>query len=291
MSNGMITLGADPEFFLQDTRTGAVTPAIGLLGGTKQEPLRIPGLGKGFGMQEDNVMVEFNIPPTETEYVFTNSIMSALRVLREHINTVSEGRLTADLTPSRLFPHEALTHPQAAAFGCSPDFNAYAAGEPHKTVDPQGLVEKDGAWRFAGGHVHIGFRDVLSYKLPDFVVVQFLDLILGTYAAAWEVEQGKRGEFYGVPGRYRPTPYGLEYRSLSNLWLRESNRMEDVSRLARHTILFLMDMPEKQVATIYGQVPWMSLYEALKSGNVSTARGIRQHVCNEFRSLELERYF
>jgi len=54
-----ITIGGDPEFFLKNKNTGEFIPAIGLIGGTKKEPIDISPEGKtGYALQEDGVAGE-----------------------------------------------------------------------------------------------------------------------------------------------------------------------------------------------------------------------------------------
>ena len=70
MSEQRFTIGADPELLLL-TATGLPKSAIGLIGGTKQNP-------KPFGIghvQEDNVMVEFNIPPANNRHEFKYTLV------------------------------------------------------------------------------------------------------------------------------------------------------------------------------------------------------------------------
>jgi len=290
MTAHCITLGADPEFFLRDSRTGAVVPAVGLIGGTKGQPLQIPGARPGFTMQEDNVMVEFNIPPVEDEYGFTDAIQHALACLDAYIESKTEGKLERDVRPSRLFSHRALAHPQAMTFGCSPDFNAYNGGMAFETVNPRALEEPDGAWRFSGGHIHVGYTNYLPYSVPPFVVAHFLDLFLGTPMMKWEQLQGKRGELYGLPGRFRPTSYGLEYRSLSNMWVHDLNIAQLAASRVAHTMAFIKECTEDQLATLYGQIPWPSLRAALTSYSSRQVGEVRGFISSSFRRHPIARY-
>jgi hypothetical protein len=241
-------------------------------------------------MQEDNVMVEFNIPPASDEYMFSNYINHALEQLDAHIYNISDGRLERDIRASRLFSHELLANPQAMTFGCSPDFNAYAGGAAFAPVAPALLAEPEGAWRFSGGHVHIGYRDYLDYKLPEFVVAHFLDLFLGGGMLSFEREQGKRAELYGLPGRYRPTEYGLEYRSLSNMWIHDPQLVERVGSLTTNALNYLKEATEAQVSEVYGQMPWPSLHAALRAYNTEQLREIRTFIASTFRRNPIARF-
>lgn len=70
----MFSLGCDPECFLLD-KDGNVVSAIGKIGGSKYEPKPVlENYGKGFALQEDNVLLEYNIPPANSFDEFTDSI-------------------------------------------------------------------------------------------------------------------------------------------------------------------------------------------------------------------------
>ena len=56
-------VGADPELFLADKTGKKILSAIGKIGGTKENPIQVEKMHKGFCYQEDNVLVEYNIPP------------------------------------------------------------------------------------------------------------------------------------------------------------------------------------------------------------------------------------
>lgn len=50
------------------------------------------------------------------------------------------------------------------------------------------------------------------------MVTQQLDFYLGLPSLLFD-NDNKRRQMYGQPGSYRPKPYGVEYRVLSNKWL------------------------------------------------------------------------
>ena len=60
-----ITIGADPELFLINTETGKVVSSIGIIPGEKGNPYRSKDMPKGFGLEIDNILAEFNIPPAK----------------------------------------------------------------------------------------------------------------------------------------------------------------------------------------------------------------------------------
>lgn len=114
-----VTIGADPEVFLIDSKTNLPKSSIGIIGGTKNEPIDI---GEGCALQEDNVMTEFCVPPAKTAEELNNSITYAL----EHINKkVKELGLEIAIVPSVTFDFEQLNNLQAQMFGCNPDYSAW----------------------------------------------------------------------------------------------------------------------------------------------------------------------
>jgi len=199
-------LGADPEIFL--TNHKHLVSALGKIGGTKYDPLQIEGLPTGFTLQEDNVSLEFGIPPASDAHEFA-----------QHIHTVLQAGLLAakGLSFSKLscavFPDEELKHPGAHIFGCEPDFNAWTK----EKNDPPSLTNPN--IRSAGGHIHFE-SDV------DFIAgVRAADLFLSVPSVLMD-SGTERKQLYGKAGAFRPKSYGFEYRSLSNFWVFEDRLVE-----------------------------------------------------------------
>ena len=205
----MFTIGADPEFFIQ-SEMGDMVPIVGLLGGTKEKPIPVRGAPKGFAVQEDNVMAEYNIPAT-TDYVhFADIVQQGRQYALAYIQQRRPDAMPY-LGCSALFSSEQLDNPQAQTFGCSPDFDAYAQGAPLPRIQPQALSTPDGAWRFAGGHVHLGYKAFLSYEVPDFVVATLCDLIVSIPLLSYGFDpQGERRQFSRYTGTLPPDE--LRYR-------------------------------------------------------------------------------
>lgn len=201
----MITAGADNELFVWDTKKDKPVPCVGLVDGTKNKPLQV-GKAKGYALQEDNVMLEYNIPPQRT----TNGFISALRkgavLARDHIKKINpdyEVRVLGETT----FTKAQLRSKQAQTIGCEPDFNAYENGAIR--LNPPDLGNK----RSAGGHIHLGG----DFNCPPFVVALFCDL--EAYCWGYLNPSTKPRSWYRQPGLYREKEYGIEYRTLSNEWM------------------------------------------------------------------------
>lgn len=204
----MTTLGADPELFLRDESNQLVS-AIGKFGGTKKRPKKF-GDRPGFAVQEDNVAVEFNIPPSPTKEAFVQNIKYALEELEKRAATM---KLKLAIEASGEFPDKELKHRRAKIFGCDPDFNVWSLQpnpRPH-TTNPH--------LRSAGGHVHIG-------DTTDRIGLgRACDLFLGCPSIVFDGDRNRR-LLYGKAGAIRHKPYGLEYRTLSNFWVKSPELTE-----------------------------------------------------------------
>lgn len=202
-----ITLGADPEIFLQDAAANLIS-AVGRIGGTKTRPKPLP-IGKGFAVQEDNVAIEYNIPPSQDEASFVKNINRAMSYL---LKSVGKQGLSFNKASAALFPLDQLKDPAAQRFGCDPDFNAWRGGQrnpPPSAPDP--------TLRSAGGHVHVGAKFDDEQDIIEFV--KRCDLFLAVPSVILDPTGGDRRMLYGAPGSYRVKPFGCEYRTLSNFWI------------------------------------------------------------------------
>ncbi len=219
-------------------------------------------------------MAEFNIPPTRDARSFAECTSLMLDQVRNIVRTTSE-HLDIDYASARLFPYEALQSKQARVFGCSPDFDAYKDGDAHLPVRPSELETSDGAWRYAGGHIHLGYEA----DVPPHVVAQLCDVFLGLPSIGLDKQDGRRG-LYGQAGRFRPTAYGMEYRTLSNFWIFDSNLAYDLG----HRALRIGAMIEGQVGMVqkvYHEIPWLDVQAAINEENEELAADLLAYVTND----------
>lgn len=201
-------IGIDPEIFLRD-RSSFVS-GIGKFGGSKDNPLPF-GTIPGFALQEDNVALEFNTPPTDDCLTFVKYINTALKELEQRAK--AQG-LKLAIVASAVFPDAELNNDNARRFGCDPDFNAWTMEENQR---PNGV---DPNLRSCGGHIHVGVDDWdMEQKLN---LVRSMDLYLGIPSVTLDGSDAakKRRDLYGKAGAFRDKVYGVEYRTLSNFWLR-----------------------------------------------------------------------
>lgn len=198
-------IGADPEIFLLDASNSFVS-AIDKIGGSKADPRPMP-IGEGFAVQEDNVAVEYNIPPAESRQELINNINKAMIYLSATVDKIG---LHFSSESATRFPMSELMDLRALEFGCDPDYNAWLNGK----VNPR-PKSADFQLRSCGGHVHVGHE--FKSKKDKIQAVKFLDLFLGV--PSQRMDEGQlRKQLYGKAGAYRDKPYGLEYRVLSNYW-------------------------------------------------------------------------
>lgn len=197
-----LTLGADPEFFLYDTKKKMYISAEGLIGGQKNNPTEIP---TGEMILEDNVMVEFCTTICKNAKQLNKSVNNALTYLRQMLPKHLEFRMEA----SAELDWSLLTSEQATQFGCMPDSNAYTLMQ-NKSPDSNTNL------RTCSGHIHIGFKNP---NFDDCInLVKLFDLFLAVPSVLIDKDR-KRREMYGKAGAHRMKPFGVECRQLSNFWV------------------------------------------------------------------------
>lgn len=230
-----IKIGADPELFVKKKGRKSFASAHGLVQGTKDNPFKVD-CG---AVQVDGMALEFNIDPASSEVEFRNNIQTVTNILRE---MVPEYDLiptpTADFSPKLIAaqPEEALE------LGCDPDFDAWNNGAINPK--PNGKVN----FRTGAGHIHIGWTDGVDINHPEHLeacqmVVKQLDWSIGILSTMFDKDERRRS-MYGNWGAYRPKPYGVEYRVLSNAWLRHPDL---VSWVYRTTVKAVQDLYKGKV--------------------------------------------
>lgn len=204
-----IRLGCDPEIFLAN-RDGKLIASCGKIGGSKAHPQPLPDLGDGFAIQEDNVAIEFNIPPSSDRREFTHNIMRAVKYIGDNVHQHLDLRLELDLSAAS-YDDDQLEAPAAKEFGCDPDYNAWTGRKnPRPKADDPNL-------RSCGGHVHVGYNKKLI--APEYLI-RVMDLFLGVPSVL--MDKGElRKKLYGKAGAFREKDYGVEYRTMSNFWIKD----------------------------------------------------------------------
>lgn len=214
----MITIGADPELFIRDSKTNKIVPAIGKVGGSKDNPRPV----SSGAVQEDNVMAEFNITPATNRNEFIRNIRTVMEQLESILNPQGL-ELDKSVISTHEFSDKDLESPAAQTFGCDPDMSVYTLKNNPK-ISPKAV----GNLRMCGGHIHVGFTDPEVHPWLRVKTVLYMDLYVGLPLALLEPAESKRHLFYGKAGSFRIKPYGVEYRTPSNIWLKNDKLMEFV---------------------------------------------------------------
>lgn len=228
-----ITIGSDVEVFLQ--LEGKPVSAVGIIPGEKDTPVQFQ---PGHGLLRDNVMAEFFTPICFLKDPQT--FLEALNNCLEHLQTVIPTGFSLGITPSMEFPEEELANEEACTFGCSPFIDIYKNFTRKSKVDDESIYANDvGNFRFAGGHIHFGWEGANRGIDPDGIIEDKAEVLKKMFFAAacdkflykpslQEDTDDIRRQYYGKPGKVRFKPYGLEYRSLSNYWVRSQGQMETI---------------------------------------------------------------
>ena len=198
-------LGCDPEVFLKNRKQ--FISVIGRIKGNKWNPMQIPELPTGFTLQQDNVSLEFGIPPAASKEEFIKHIQTVKAAGRKYLKG-----LTYATDSCVIFPEDQMQTAEAHMFGCEPDFNAWTGKENQKPQPPHPFM------RSAGGHIHV------ETTLDKNEVVKAMDLLLGVPLEIMD-DGHERKKLYGKAGACRYKSYGVEYRTPSNWWIFKPERI------------------------------------------------------------------
>lgn len=254
-----ITVGADPEIFVG--KRNEIVSGHHLPFGTKAKP-RATEHGS---VQIDGLALEVNVKPSKTKFEFVQNCSAVIHDLEKLVKE-ADNEMYLIVKPTAFFTKQYLDSlpEEAKELGCNPDWNAYTM-EPNPRPEP-------GDFRTAGGHVHIGWGDgfnpdSLEHISTCAVVAQQLDYTLGLASLEFDRDQ-KRRELYGKAGSFRPKPYGMEYRTLSPMWLLS---LQHISLVHAGCIKALRLLNEKTVLDVKfdglarsiidsGEYNWRELY-------------------------------
>lgn len=203
--------GADPEFFLYDTKKEHFVSAYGLFPGTKDNP---HPLDQG-AVQVDGLALEFNIDATSDPQEFHDRIDHVLGQIYVMMKDVSSS-LTAKFIPFAEFPKKYFEDlpEDCKILGCDPDFNQDGVPNPAPTE----LINRP--WRTAAGHVHIGWDKNLDVNDPAHRAdCSYVSKHMGQIDGDFSDSNYQRQRYYGRTGAHRPKTYGVELRCPSNKWV------------------------------------------------------------------------
>ena len=258
-----LTYGADPELFLQQD---------GRIIGSERV---IPEEGLRKVVVRDGVQVELNPQPGTSPNALGVNISNAFRLLARRLQEVNNVTccfdVLVDVPRSEL---DALSQ-KARELGCQPSKNAY--GEKPITVDV-----KEYRKRGAAGHMHLGLLTVPEVFSPRSnidaraTLIPLLDVFVANTAVLLDRDPGnaERRQNYGRAGEYRDDkPYGLEYRTPSNFWLRNYTLLDLMYGMAAFatSVLYTTQTGQDLEQELADIVKIDSFVEAIETNNFSLA--------------------
>lgn len=213
-----ISIGSDVEFFCY--RGDTPVASQGIIEGEKIEP---HPLKHGGVCHRDNVMGEIGHPPGYTEDEFVHNIHQAIADVQ---SMIVHHDVEMRWVPFVKMPEAELQHYEAMIMGCEPDFDCW--GLDH-TPPPD--PERAGGMRSAGGHIHIGF-DWKGKLNRQRMCAMMADIYIGCGTVLYDPDNRRR-QLYGRAGHFRPKPYGIEYRTPSNVWVGSEDLTRWIFRAAQ----------------------------------------------------------
>jgi hypothetical protein len=217
-----VTIGTDLEMFLKDKSTGELASAIGVFGGTKSEPRSIGNLCY---IQEDNILVEANIPPVTCFEDFFKYITYIKQYIADNYP-----QFDLHFSSSEIAPRELLYDQAARTFGCDPvlivDYNEDGDVIPEHEFEEQRMAKEFDSLRTGGFHIHFGYDDPNSETNRE--IVKLFERNVTLPLLQYDNDQHDRRQSYGKSGEYREKSSGLECRSVGSYFLKDESTIKQV---------------------------------------------------------------
>lgn len=232
-----ITIGADPEFFFKKNGkiigSEKVIPKRGLSVNKESSPYNGSRIIYG-KLVRDGVQAEINIKPQTCRQILGDNFGKIFRYIKKLAKDKGVKVCFDQLV--KVSKEELMSlSPQSRMFGCARSYNVY---EPDGTSIPIEENAEEYLYRCAGGHIHLGAdkRSCIFSALKDYEkLIPTMDILVGNTCVLLDRARGnkERRRTYGRAGEYRKPAYGVEYRVLSNFWLRDYKLMSFVTGLSR----------------------------------------------------------
>lgn len=266
----MICMGCDPELFFE--RGGQIIGAEKVLPGETMATTLANGWGNSKGVVLDGVQVELNPTPSHCRANLGNSLQASFRTLRAHLASMPEikasFRSVVEVDKVEL---DSLSD-KAKRLGCAPSLNHYDKNASI-SVDPATYRK-----RSAGGHIHVGLSTYNPNLMPHREeLVPLMDVLVGLPSVLIDRDPNaaERRQVYGRAGEHRLPAHGVEYRTLSNYWLRSYPLMSFVMGMARMAVSVLGTKYLTKGPNIYAPDPsgkWDAPAELLSRVDLSMVR-------------------
>jgi hypothetical protein len=202
-------VGSDIELFGSPATIPSVewwSNWIGTLGGIPDKGARLD-LGNGYWTHRDGVSAEYGFEPTTSLDQFMTSIHDGKRLVEQVLE--HELHPVLDFNVSAII--EEPWAEQVLEMGCQPDFVATERLRMIRRNVPPDVRRQ--AVRECGGHIHISLPP--PYVNNAELCCQFIrELDSVVYPLAATERSMGTGSWYRRRYIFRPTPYGVEYRTL-----------------------------------------------------------------------------
>lgn len=272
MKSFPVQFGCDPEFFFK--KDGKV---IG-----SEKVLSKNGLEHLTSVVKDGIQAEIHPQANECRVILANNLSNCLASIAGNLEGVE-----CDFSPLVDIDKEEMDSlsDDSKQFGCSPSISASDKKATIKVKDPSKYL-----FRSAGGHIHLGITNEIEllqvHKNID-TIVKLMDIIVGNTCVLLDRHEGnvERRKNYGRAGEYRIKPYGFEYRTLSNFWLRHYQLMSLSFGLARYALNVWRNNEEQQ---FFDLVDYEVVKHAINNNDFELAKEIFDKIKVLFPANNLE---
>jgi hypothetical protein len=251
------SLGVDPEVFVFDKNKKKFVSPHKFSTGTKKKPEQL----RGYDLQVDGMALEYNSRPI----IITASNRFLLKQVRGPVSLIQRklgSRYKIIPTPTADFDDEEWHNApdENKILGCNPDMNAW-------TLAPNPTPDGDVKFRSGAGHIHIGWGyrfqegEQLNYVCAQ--LTKELDAHLGVASILFDGDTRRR-TLYGKAGAFRAKPYGVEYRTLSNAWLRSPSAASYVIGVVKDVVSRMLGGDRRSTDEVQGIINNNKTAEAVK---------------------------
>jgi len=225
----------------------------------------------------DGVQAELNPRPSTCRAMLANEIVCIMRKLvKQHKDIKINCESLVKLDKEEL---KSLSE-KAKIFGCDPDYNVYKRSKNVIKINPKRTLKRTAGGHIhlglpSNANITVGgklIRDIVdkinihdlkdgefycnkelevegivkldacAKALQDIKrIIPLLDIVVGNTSVLLDRKGKHRRKIYGKAGDYRLQPHGIEYRTLSNFWLKNYILLSLIFGLARQAYLMLAD--------------------------------------------------
>ena len=97
--------------------------------------------------------------------------------------------------------------------------------------------------------------------------------------------QDKRRKLYGQAGRFRPTSYGIEYRTLSNYWTFGWDLTYEVGVNTYELMDYIDTAGMDKIQSAFQSIPWNDVQSAINNQDRKLAERLRRYIRNDIMGV------